>query len=169
MCDKFPDGPSESGPAAEPGRSVASPRDSAGAEQAEGSQTETMTDGPSGGGPSDGPRKPDAQGTPLRSAQSYGKLDKDGFHVAPEAHAGGPLAVVRDGDIASLDVEARSLTLEIDEAELAARMAEWKASEPEHERGWHWLYVNNVMRAREGADFGFLRGRSGSTVKRESH
>jgi dihydroxy-acid dehydratase len=91
------------------------------------------------------------------------------LHVAPEAHAGGPLAVVRSGDIVSLDVEARSLTLEIGDEELKARMDEWKAPEPEYERGWHWLYVNNVMQAHEGADLHFLRGRSGSTVTRESH
>ena len=91
------------------------------------------------------------------------------LHVSPEAHAGGPLAVVRDGDTIALDTAARTIRLEVDEAELRDRLARWSPPEPAHHRGWHWLYVNNVMQAHEGADLIFLRGKSGSAVTRESH
>lgn len=91
------------------------------------------------------------------------------LHVSPEAQAGGPLALVRDGDIVSLDVEARTLQLEVEEAELDRRRAEWTPPADEISRGWSWLYVNNVMEASEGADFAFLRGRSSAHVARDSH
>jgi dihydroxy-acid dehydratase len=91
------------------------------------------------------------------------------LHVAPEAQAGGPLALVRDGDIISLDVAGRALQLEVDEAELDRRRAEWSPPEAEPARGWSWLYVNHVMEASEGADFAFLRGKSGAHVARDSH
>jgi dihydroxy-acid dehydratase len=91
------------------------------------------------------------------------------LHVAPEAQAGGPLALVRDGDIITLDVGARTLQLEVDEAELDRRREQWTPPEAEISRGWAWLYVNNVMDASEGADFAFLRGKSGADVARDSH
>jgi L-arabonate dehydrase len=90
------------------------------------------------------------------------------LHACPEAAAGGPLALVRSGDIISLDVPARKLTLEVDEKTLAARRAEWKAP-PLPERGWQRLYVEHVMQADKGADLDFLVGHSGSNVGRDSH
>lgn len=91
------------------------------------------------------------------------------LHVAPEAQACGPLALVRDGDIVALDVEARTLQLEVDESELDRRRSQWTPPEGASDRGWAWLYVNNVMEASEGADFAFLRGKSGAHVARDSH
>ncbi len=91
------------------------------------------------------------------------------LHVAPEAHVGGPLALVRDGDMIALDVAAASLVLEVDDAELAARAAAWTPTAPAYSRGWYKLYVDHVTQADQGADLDFLRGSSGSAVTRESH
>jgi dihydroxy-acid dehydratase len=91
------------------------------------------------------------------------------LHVAPESSVGGPLALVRNGDIIRLDAEARVLELEIEPAELAARQAAWRAPEPAYARGWYRLYVDTVTQADEGADLAFLQGASGSIVTRESH
>lgn len=91
------------------------------------------------------------------------------LHVAPESSAGGPLALVRDGDMIRLDAEARLLELEVEPAELAARQAAWRAPEPAYGRGWYRLYVDTVTQADEGADLAFLKGASGSVVTRESH
>lgn len=78
------------------------------------------------------------------------------LHAAPEAAIGGGLALVRDGDIITLDVEARRLTLCISEAELAARRAAWVPPEPRHARGWASLYTEHVLQADTGADLDFL-------------
>ena len=91
------------------------------------------------------------------------------LHVAPEAHIGGPLALVRDGDMILLDVAAATLTLEVSDAELVARAAAWTPTEPAFTRGWYKLYVDHVLQADQGADLDFLRGASGSVVTRESH
>ena len=91
------------------------------------------------------------------------------LHVAPESALGGPLALVEDGDIVALDVEKRSLTLEVSDAELARRRAAWRAPGPPAERGYARLYVDHVLQADEGVDFDFLRGGSGSAVPRASH
>jgi dihydroxy-acid dehydratase len=91
------------------------------------------------------------------------------LHTAPEAAAGGPLAVVRNGDSILLDVPNRSLTLEISDEELAARLASLAPFEPPHERGYYQLYVEHVTQADTGADLDFLVGGSGSAVPRESH
>jgi L-arabonate dehydrase len=90
------------------------------------------------------------------------------LHVAPEAAAGGALAVAREGDMISLDVPNRSLVLEVSDEALAARMAEWRAPQGPS-RGYSSLYVKHVLQADEGADFDFLKGGSGSDVVRESH
>jgi dihydroxy-acid dehydratase len=90
------------------------------------------------------------------------------LHAAPEAAAGGPLAVVRSGDMIALDVAARTLQLEISDEELAERLKAWKA--PDLPRaGYQGLYVNNVMQADRGADFDFLLGRRGAAIPRNSH
>jgi dihydroxy-acid dehydratase len=91
------------------------------------------------------------------------------LHCAPEAHVGGPLALVRDGDIIALDTANATLTLEVSDAELATRAAAWVPTPPAYDRGWYKLYVDHVLQADTGADLDFLVGKSGSTVTRESH
>jgi len=102
------------------------------------------------------------------SGTAYGTVV---LHVAPEAAAGGPLAFVRTGDIITLDVEGRSLTMDVSDEELQSR-AQSPASEAAYAapaRGWAKLYVDHVMQADQGADLDFLVGSSGSEVARESH
>ncbi|MFE6894028.1 IlvD/Edd family dehydratase [Streptomyces sp. NPDC057694] len=91
------------------------------------------------------------------------------LHVAPEAAVGGPLALVRDGDTITLDVPRRSLHLDVTDEELAQRRTAWRAPAPRHDSGYAWLYTEHVEGADRGADFGFLRGRRGHAVPRDSH
>ncbi|HEY9214672.1 MAG TPA: IlvD/Edd family dehydratase [Ancylobacter sp.] len=100
------------------------------------------------------------------SGTAYGTVV---LHVAPEATVGGPLALVRNGDLITLDVHARSLHLHVDEAELTARRAAWVAPEPHAARGYTKLYLDHVLQADRGADLDFLVGRSGSPVARDNH
>jgi dihydroxy-acid dehydratase len=100
------------------------------------------------------------------SGTAYGTVV---LHVAPEAAAGGPLALVKNGDYIQLDVATRTLHLEVSDEELAARRAEWQPSAATPERGYYKLYVDHVLQADQGADFDFLVGRSGTEVTRESH
>ncbi|WP_449350396.1 IlvD/Edd family dehydratase [Streptomyces shaanxiensis] len=102
------------------------------------------------------------------SGTAYGTVV---LHVAPEAAAGGPLALVRTGDVISLDVEARRTDLEVPAAELAARTPNPATVEgfADPRRGWERLYVDHVQQADKGADLDFLVGSSGSEVSRESH
>jgi L-arabonate dehydrase len=90
------------------------------------------------------------------------------LHVSPEAAAGGPLALVRDGDFIELDVAARRLHLDVGDAELAQRRSSWQAL-PAPARGWAQLYVQHVQQAHLGADLDFLVGNSGAAVPRDSH
>jgi L-arabonate dehydrase len=99
------------------------------------------------------------------SGTAYGAVV---LHVAPEAAAGGTLALVQDGDMIELDVAGRRLHLDVDDAELARRRAAWKAPEAP-KRGWYKLYVNSVQQANLGADLDFLVGSSGAEVPRDSH
>jgi L-arabonate dehydrase len=100
------------------------------------------------------------------SGTAYGTVV---LHSAPEAAAGGPLALVRTGDVIELDVSKRRLQLEVSDAELAERRKKWKGG-PDHEtRGWVKLYVDTVLQADKGADLDFLVGNSGAAVGRESH
>lgn len=80
------------------------------------------------------------------------------LHIAPESAVGGPLALVRDGDMIELDVPARRLHLDIDEAEMTARRAAWNESPPAFSRGYSRLYLEHVTQAPLGCDFDFLRG-----------
>jgi dihydroxy-acid dehydratase len=89
------------------------------------------------------------------SGTSYGACV---LHVAPESHIGGPLAFVRDGDVIELDVDARRLQLNVDEAELERRRAAWKAPAPRFARGFGALYSRHVTQADKGCDFDFLEG-----------
>ncbi|GAB3863418.1 IlvD/Edd family dehydratase [Micromonospora andamanensis] len=91
------------------------------------------------------------------------------LHAAPEASVGGPLALVRTGDLVRLDVPGRRLDLLVDEAELAARRAAWQPPPVAAERGWVRLYSEHVQQADTGADLDFLVGGSGSEVPRHSH
>lgn len=91
------------------------------------------------------------------SGTSYGTVV---LHATPEAAAGGPLAAVKTGDEIQLDVPRRSLELMIPEAELTARMQQFRAPVSEHLRGYPRLYVDHVLQADEGCDFDFLRPRN---------
>jgi dihydroxy-acid dehydratase len=102
------------------------------------------------------------------SGTAYGTVV---LHVSPEAAAGGPLGLVRTGDVISLDVEARRIDVEIPDDELAARTPSEAtvAGFANPARGWERLYVDHVLQADTGADLDFLVGGSGSQVSRESH
>ncbi|WP_406854106.1 IlvD/Edd family dehydratase [Alsobacter sp. KACC 23698] len=91
------------------------------------------------------------------------------LHAAPEAAVGGPIALVRDGDMIELDVEARRLHLDVPDEEIAARLGAWRAPAPAMTGGYQSLYVERVMQADRGADLDFLVGRRGHDVPRESH
>ena len=99
------------------------------------------------------------------SGTAYGTVV---LHTSPEAAVGGPLALVRDGDVISLDVQARTLTLEVADEELERRRTEWQPPQ-RPERGWARLYVDHVLQADRGADLDFLVGGSGADVARDSH
>jgi dihydroxy-acid dehydratase len=100
------------------------------------------------------------------SGTAYGTVV---LHVAPEAAAGGPLALVEHGDQIELDVDARKLHLEVTDEELARRRAKWQPPQSPYDRGYYKLYIDHVLQADRGADFDFLVGRSGTTITRESH
>jgi dihydroxy-acid dehydratase len=102
------------------------------------------------------------------SGTAYGTVI---LHVAPEAAAGGPLGLVRTGDVITVDVANRTLSMDVSDEELAARTpsAESEAAYAAPVRGWERLYVDHVMQADTGADLDFLVGSSGDSVSRESH
>lgn len=92
------------------------------------------------------------------SGTSYGACI---LHVSPEAYVKGPLAAVRTGDIVSLDVSTRSLTLKVDEREIQRRLAEWVPPPRDYPRGWYKLNAMHVTQAHEGCDFDLLEGAGG--------
>jgi len=102
------------------------------------------------------------------SGTAYGTVV---LHAAPEAAAGGPLALVRDGDPIVLDVAARSIDADVPAADWARRRpaAAMRAALAAPARGWERLYIDHVMQADRGADLDFLVGSSGDGVVRESH
>jgi dihydroxy-acid dehydratase len=87
------------------------------------------------------------------SGTSYGTCV---LHVSPETSLGGPIALVRDGDLIELDVEARRIHVRVSEAELARRRAEWRAPAPKYDRGYGKLFCQECTQAHEGCDFRFL-------------
>ncbi|TDC72394.1 L-arabinonate dehydratase [Streptomyces hainanensis] len=87
------------------------------------------------------------------SGTSYGACV---LHIAPESHVGGPLALVENGDLITLDVEARVLRLEVDDEELARRRAAWTAPPERYGRGYGALYQEHITQADTGCDFAFL-------------
>lgn len=102
------------------------------------------------------------------SGTAYGTVV---LHVAPEAAAGGPLALVRTGDLIVLDVEARRIDVDVPDDELARRTPDLATvtAFATPRRGWERLYVDHVLQADTGCDLDFLVGSSGSEVSRESH
>lgn len=100
------------------------------------------------------------------SGTAYGTVV---LHTSPEAAVGGPLAVVRDGDMIELDVDGRRLHLDISDAELQSRLAAWTPSVTAPASGYARLFHEHVMGADTGADFDFLLGARGNAVPRDSH
>ena len=95
------------------------------------------------------------------SGTSYGACV---LHVAPESYIGGPLALLRTGDIVSIDVPARSIRIEVSEAELARRRATWSPPPKRFERGYGFMFSQHIQQANEGCDFDFLRTEFGTPV-----
>ena len=87
------------------------------------------------------------------SGTSYGACV---LHVAPESFIGGPLALVRDGDMVELDIPGRRLHVDISDEEMARRKAEWAPPDPRYKRGYGWMYAQHIRQANEGCDFDFL-------------
>jgi len=105
---------------------------------------------------------------------SDGRMSGTGFgtvilHASPEAALGGNFAVIQNGDVISLDVANRSLTLEVSEEELSRRKKAWKPIHKKYDRGYVSLYQKHVQQAHLGADMDYLVGGSGSEVTRDSH
>ena len=95
------------------------------------------------------------------SGTSYGACV---LHVSPESYIGGPLALLQTGDIVSIDVDARSIGMEVSDAELARRRAAWVAPEVRFERGYGWVFTRHIQQADKGCDFDFLRTDFGAPV-----
>ncbi len=100
------------------------------------------------------------------SGTAYGTVV---LHVSPESAIGGNLALVQNGDLIELDVEAKRIHLHVSDEELATRRKSWKQPAPIADRGYVNLYVKHVQQADKGADLDFLVGNSGSRVTRDSH
>ncbi len=99
------------------------------------------------------------------SGTSYGACV---LHVTPESHVGGPLALVQDGDLITLDIEARSISMAVSDAELAQRRSKWVPPIPKFSRGYGALYLKHIQQADKGCDFDFLEtGYSASAVAGE--
>jgi dihydroxy-acid dehydratase len=95
------------------------------------------------------------------SGTSYGACI---LHVSPESYIGGPLALLRTGDIVTLDVAARRIDMEVPEEELARRRAELQPPQPRYERGYGWMFNRHIRQAHEGCDFDFLETGFGAPV-----
>jgi dihydroxy-acid dehydratase len=95
------------------------------------------------------------------SGTSYGACI---LHVSPESYVGGPLALVQTGDRITLDVAARTLNLEVSEAELERRRAAMAKPRPRYERGYGWMFSRHIKQAHEGCDFDFLETEFGAPV-----
>ncbi len=96
------------------------------------------------------------------SGTSYGACI---LHVSPESYVGGPLALVRTGDIITVDVPGRTLSLDVPEAELARRRAEAIPPAPRYERGYGWMFSRHIAQADQGCDFDFLQSDFGAPVE----
>jgi len=100
------------------------------------------------------------------SGTAYGTVV---LHVSPESSVGGTLALVMDGDMIELDVEKRTLTLDVPEEELKKRRANWTYPKSEYDRGYVKMFIEHIEQADKGCDFDFLKGGSGSEVSRNLH
>jgi len=100
------------------------------------------------------------------SGTAYGTVV---LHAAPEAAAGGTLALVKNGDMIELNVPERRIQLLVSDEELAKRRAGWKAPAPALDSGYWKLYIDHVTQADEGADLDFLRGKRGAFVPKDNH
>ncbi|APO68518.1 dihydroxy-acid/6-phosphogluconate dehydratase protein [Rhizobium gallicum] len=100
------------------------------------------------------------------SGTAYGTVV---LHTSPEAAVGGPLAVVKNGDMIEMDVPNRRLHLDISEEELARRLAEWQPNHDLPTSGYAWLHQQHVEGADTGADLDFLKGCRGNAVGKDSH
>jgi dihydroxy-acid dehydratase len=100
------------------------------------------------------------------SGTAYGTVV---LHTSPEAAVGGPLALVKNGDMIELDVDRRRLHLDVTDAEFEKRRREWKAPPAHDVRGYVRLYCEHVNQADKGVDMDFLVGGSGAPIPRESH
>lgn len=100
------------------------------------------------------------------SGTAYGTVV---LHTAPEAAAGGVLALVENGDLIELNVPQRALHLHVSDEVLAERRARWSPPQPKLTSGYWKLYTDHVLQADEGADLDFLRGQRGAFVPRDNH
>ena len=100
------------------------------------------------------------------SGTAYGTVI---LHTAPEAAAGGPLAVIQNGDMIDLDVSARRLSVDISDHELAERLSKWSPPDNVAKSGYAWLHNAHVEGADTGADLDFLKGCRGAPIPKESH
>ncbi|MEI6547340.1 MAG: dihydroxy-acid dehydratase, partial [Burkholderiales bacterium] len=95
------------------------------------------------------------------SGTSYGACM---LHCSPEAYIGGPLALVKTGDLISVDVPARTIHLQVSDAELAVRRAAWTPPPKRYERGYGWIFSKHILQADQGCDFDFLETSFGAPV-----
>ena len=95
------------------------------------------------------------------SGTSYGACV---LHVAPESYIGGPLALLKTGDIVRLDLDNRRLDMLVAEDEIERRRAAWKKPEDRYQRGYGWMFGKHVTQANEGCDFDFLSPDFGKTA-----
>lgn len=95
------------------------------------------------------------------SGTSYGAC---ALHVAPESYIGGPLALVKTGDLITVDVEKRLIQMEVDDAELERRRSQWKPLPPRYERGFGWMFSRHIQQADSGCDFDCLETSFGAPV-----
>src|SRR5690606_22061059 len=95
------------------------------------------------------------------SGTSYGACV---LHVVPEAYVGGNLALVRTGDTITIDVPARTIHVDVSDAELAQRRQQWKAPPPRFERGYGKMFIEHILQADQGCDMDFLTTQSGASA-----
>lgn len=95
------------------------------------------------------------------SGTSYGACI---LHVSPESHVGGPLALLKTGDIVKIDIPNRTIDMLVDEDELARRRAAWTPPKPRFERGYGWMFAQHIRQADEGCDFDYLETQFGAPV-----
>ncbi|WP_300599954.1 IlvD/Edd family dehydratase [Niabella sp.] len=120
------------------------------------------------------PKKLLQQGVTDMVRISDGRMSGTGFgtvilHVSPEAALGGNFSVLQTGDMISLDVERRTLDVQLTDEELAQRRKAWQPLPPQASRGYVQLYTQRVLQAHLGADLDFLTGSSGAEVSKDSH